>query len=277
MLMRDVYQRVGGGVGGGTLGPLHATARKLDVTGLVISQSEAGDEYGMRWLTSVAQGQCSGLCVPYDVQVRTFCPDEGDSDSLNDGLWTMHRCGVTAGPTWTTTVQFANCYVREFKMTLQSELPYLYSVPDQVVAPTSVYIGDTCSDFNTWICGGGSVSLTLTAPFIGDICPIIEIYAGTPNATGEFFVELDGDILYWITNLPANSTFTIDTSTETFVLTGADGTSIDGTAFLELSTGTQVVWPVVNCAQTHTISATGVQCGVNDNTTIAINTVMRQL
>src|ERR1700733_6909433 len=76
MLARNIATRIAG-AGGGVLGPLRAMERKLDFTGKMFAASQAGMDYGIRWLTFALQGNQISQCQPSDMDIRTTAPPTG--------------------------------------------------------------------------------------------------------------------------------------------------------------------------------------------------------
>lgn len=80
--------------GGYPLGVQHKP-RDWSFRAALISASDAGAEYGLRWLTDALSG---GACAPCDsgtLLTRLTCPPE---DSTTDGLLTSYETVLTEGP-----------------------------------------------------------------------------------------------------------------------------------------------------------------------------------
>lgn len=272
VLSRQMTDRIGGTLGGGTLGPMHVKHRELKVQALLVATNQTSSEYGMRWLTSLLQGY-GDTCTPYDVEVRTTCPPDVGAN-FNVGRWVMRRSGVLGGPAWDPSIVFKNCTLVRVNFQIVSEYGQFFALPVPVVATTTFSSG-ACTDFSTWMCGGTQLTATLTAPLVGDLSAMIVLHAGTADA-GWFSVAMDGSELFYINSIPAGSTFTIDASSQQFILT-AGGVSIDGTPYLHIPTGHAVRWPSVTRGQSSTVTVVGQECGMNSSTTGSINTVLRQV
>jgi len=155
---RAVTRRVNGGA---AIGPMRYTERVLDFEIQLIGSSCCSVAYGYRWLTAMLQGCCSDGCELPDLKflesipretAQTYCAPGLDAGVLtvpnesNRNPWrTLHQVALMEGPevverrgtgcgcgcTPVMTVEFA----------LVAGLPWIYSDPVEVVAPTTLLDG----------------------------------------------------------------------------------------------------------------------------------------
>lgn len=155
--VRNVQRRTTGG-GGGALGPLRRTERRMKFTVLMFACDECSMEYGMRWLIwQLASGGCSD-CELCDAEVLTCCNgltgiDPVTNRDLDTGRWQLKDVGLTDGPKIVDgPIEGMSCYVRRVEFELTSEQAWMYKCPTVCIENEPFPIGDPC-DIEAWFCG----------------------------------------------------------------------------------------------------------------------------
>ncbi len=142
ILTRSVTSRVDT-FGGGQLGGQQRKPRVWNFRAALISNGDAGAEYGLRWLTHILIRPCVGCNGTY-LKVRITCPPE-DTFSDDQGEWTSYDVALTAGPTevdpWgpgrrssqqDTLGACRDIAIIEFQLTAAN--PYLYKAAEACLA-----------------------------------------------------------------------------------------------------------------------------------------------
>jgi hypothetical protein len=288
-LNRSVLPRTTGR-GGGKLSRLHPKERNVVVQGHTVAASQAGQEYGIRWLISrLSTNLACDNCSLDEALFQAACPSEGMTPESQ--RWALRDVGVLSGPTHTLKGEpGANCAeIRPFDLTLVSEHPYLYQDMETVTPLQTFGLPPSgCMDFCDWWGTVYTVSGLLHKPTTpDDVVARVIVQAGDRPATFEI-TATDGAgcppsggparVSIPVYKLPAGSTLVIDSSTETVELTMPDGTSADGFPYLALDETTPFGWMSLGCEGADTCVAVSARpCGINLNTKVQIDAVRRRL
>lgn len=95
-LQRSITNQLAG-LGGGVFAGQHRLPRVWKFRGALVSGSDAGAEFGLRWLTDVLQAGGCDSCSTSSLVVRLTCPTANGSDDTQ-GEWTSYEVALTDGP-----------------------------------------------------------------------------------------------------------------------------------------------------------------------------------
>lgn len=265
---RNVTQRLSG-LGGASIGPMHQDARGLSAAATLCASTQAGVEYGRRWLQQVL----SGLCDPCQLSIaelRSSCPPCDGSDD-EEGRWLVYEVGLTEGAKIAVTPPAGGgpigCQqIMPISLTLTAGNPFLYKQPvvciEDSLNPEACT--DDCLDFCHWFHDAPPpVQCVVDPPRIGTLAAVLTITAG--HGLSDLSISILSDCgsaanqalaVLNVPNLPAGSVLVIDSALETVTYTGPDGVTIDGVGFIALPFGQAMPWLAVgNCNEGRCISA----------------------
>lgn len=270
LAQRNVTGRLSG-LGGASLGPMHQEPRPLEAAATICARTQAGAEYGRRWLQNIL----SVLCDPCRLSIgelRSSCPPCDGSDD-EEGQWFVYELGLTAGAKIAVTPPAGGgpigCQqIIPISLTLTAGNPFLYKsrvvCVEDSLNPENC--GDDCLEFCHWFQDAPPpVQCTVDPPSIGELAAVITVTAGDglSDLTVEILTECDSPSaaaaplgVLNVPELPAGSTLVIDSALETVTYTGADGVTIDGIGFIALPFGQGMPWLSVGpCNEGRCISA----------------------
>jgi len=128
------------GIVGTSLGRLVRGGATIQVRGWLISATQAGNEYGERWLLAALQGACaSDGCDIGTLCVLPTCPEGAGYSAAN--YRTLYRAGLVDYVPAKPLSQGYEWYVREVSFQFRSELPWMYEDADSIVAPVTARRG----------------------------------------------------------------------------------------------------------------------------------------
>lgn len=268
VITRSVAQKMSG-LGGGSLSRQYRIPRTWKFQAAMISSSDAGAEYGLRWLNHVLQASECDACSGCDVTVRLVCPaDDGSDDS--QGEWISYSCALTDGPRETDQYSpgvpsdtMGGCRdVVIVEWTMVAENPWLYKAPVACSSGTITQIGD-CDDYgdiceflfggfiSSHGCTNAGIDPNFPAPAIGILAPIFTLSSDDGMGAmiamkSNCIAEVAPDQTIEVTEIPAGTTVTIDCSQQTITVTdNGTGEVSDGAYLLDLPPGTTVDWPQI--------------------------------
>ncbi len=291
LAQRNVTQRLSG-VGGASIGPMHQEARPLPAAATLCARTQAGLEYGRRWLQQVLSNLCDP-CRLSIAELRSSCPPCDGSDD-EEGLWFVYDVGLTQGHQIAITPPAGGgpigCQdIMPISLTLTAGNPYLYK-PPVLVAEASLNpenCPDTpCLDFCHWLQDAPPpVEAELDPPLLGELATVftitagdglsdlsLSILAGCGSEAQEAIAVLN------VPELPGGSTLVIDSALETVTYTSPAGVIIDGIGFIALPFGQGMPWLVLgNCNVARCVSAQLARiCNSDCTSTIRIETRLRE-
>lgn len=291
MLSRNIDTRIAG-AGGGVLGPLRSMERKLDFVGMCLANTQAGMDYGIRWLTYALQGNQISQCQPSDMDIRTTDPDGYAADT---GRWWLYNCGLLSGPTYDDPpIDQMPDKMRPVKFTIASEMPWLYKRLS-AEEPTSLYDGTGCVSICDWLTEQTDYSVNMvSASQMGEECAIVTLYAGSQAATAYLVVRTNpGQLSLSNVNLlpypptdptveyiiqlgpiPAGTNLVYDASQKTVIFNSMFGPT-DGTRYIGVPPGQGLSWPTATQTTGITIDVVVPLSWVNDTTEVDIQKVFR--
>lgn len=173
------------GWGGATLNPLRSPGRMMGFQALMFGNSEAGLEYGMRWLTETLRNTCD-QCGGCAAVIRTCCPNQpqafpafqlandptwwmdhvidlgtiDDPDERAETIldrweqcrWTLYDVGLVDGPHWgAPPISAMECVVRSINFTLIAGNPWLYKCKKEIIEETVIDPGSGCVAWCDWV------------------------------------------------------------------------------------------------------------------------------
>lgn len=238
--------------GGSILDAATLSEREIVAHGYLVSSTEAGVEYGRRWLADVL-GASPSPCADCDLTLRISAPpDDGTNDA--QGLWKLYRVALRH-------LEVKDVYqcpeIREVTLTLVAGDPVLYRDPvdcviHQVLSPS--FADATCIPFDQWYCGDpldSPICCIVSPQRIGRVAGIITlaveggVFSGarltiSQSCPGLPGVSADAEAL--IGPLPTGSSIVIDAARHQVVYTDPNGAAWDGVPYLELPPGMSVPW-----------------------------------
>jgi hypothetical protein len=285
--------------GGASLGYLRKKGRAMKVTLLGFGGYESALDWGFRWITDVisSENEVGQLC---DMTVRTSCPTFTGSPTYaqwDTGRWTFKEVGVIEGPQYEEPPAVASsCNVRRISFTVVASVPYGHKCPTLVMNAATwmanLWTNPAACPPLDWVCTPGSdkTCTTVTTPPIGEDAIIVEIKAGakdlsnlridiTPNPLGRTcstFTDPPCDSVL-ITTLPSGYILRYDGTTQRITVTLPGGEELDGTQFLDTSSGAPPTFPIIRNGQ-FCICISSDRCSWgSDDATASVWTVHREL
>lgn len=251
---------------GGILGPQMMAPRHLTAKGFLVAQNCASMEYGRRWLADALAGELCPGCDSLYADILPLCgaADETPRRRLYDAG--LEELSVD------TSDPVSCCYVTPVAFTLAIADPYIFTVPevviaDQVLAPLA---DDTPAvPFETWLFSApDEICVDLADEGLGDDAAIVTLYGGTTGISGGLVFRAQGNypqvsmfpgecvfpadgVPQWdISQCPfvfsisigPGEYFTVDSARQRLEWLLEDGTPLAGAPRLALEPGQTVQW-----------------------------------
>jgi hypothetical protein len=248
---RPIVQRYTG-LGGGTFGSQQRKPREWKFTGVMISGSDEGTEFGLRWLTQILQASECDTCSTSNLAVRLVCPPDNCTDD-DQGLWYSYSAALTDGPTEGDyfTGQFGgylggcrDAVMVDFTVTAGN--PFLYKPAE--VCYTGTITQEECDNICDFLFGSGGMTgcCNVTAPTLGVTGSIATFEGGSTDAGSvyvAYYPEGSGAAAAQIVvdTIPAGSVVTVD-SAQHQVTIEQDGVISDGLYLVSLADGATIEW-----------------------------------
>lgn len=251
---------------GGILGPQMMAPRHLTAKGFLVAQNCASMEYGRRWLADALAGELCPGCDSLYADILPLCgaADETPRRRLYDAG--LEELSVD------TSDPVSCCYVTPVAFTLAIADPYIFTVPevviaDQVLAPLA---DDTPAvPFETWLFSApDEICVDLADEGLGDDAAIVTLYGGTTGISGGLVFRAQGnypqvsmfpgECVYPADGVPQwdisqcpfvfnisigpGEYFTVDSARQRLEWLLEDGTPLAGAPRLALEPGQTVQW-----------------------------------
>lgn len=252
-------------LGGAVFAQQNRQGRVWKFRAAMISASDAGAEYGLRWLTQTLQTTACDTCGSCQLSVRLVCPP-GDCSDEDLGEWMSYEVALVDGPheveqrsPGAPADTLAGCrdfVILEWTMVAGNPLLYKPSVP--LMDVTIEQSGD-CTDICTFLFGDPSdaACATVEPPTLGVLGSIytlfslggfgsvlLEAWSSCPGGSGPVTPELS----IQLSELPAGQTVIVDSAKHRITLIDEAGNSSDGSDLVVLATDTSIQWlEVADC------------------------------
>lgn len=279
---------------GGVIAPFRPSAQRYNFQILLFACDELAMEYGYRWLDEHLRDGCVGAtpCSVYDVEFRNTCQHLDSSPTqleVMTGRWFLKNAGLVEGPIWgDDPLPGMRKYIRRADFSIVSEQPWTYGTPvgltfEEAYPPIGT---DTCGSptLDAFFCDRLAISETITTDDTpGTTAFLVEIHADDytmQDVTIEIFEDAcpaSGSPIYTlhIDRIPPENTFTLDTSTNTMIMTSVGG-SVDGSPFLDLSDG-PITFPVLpGDSGDYCVVIEADECSIRPDTWVSVTQVIRE-
>lgn len=295
-LTRVVTPRIQG-LGGASFSGQRRGPRVWKFRAAMVSGSDAGAEYGLRWLTSALETSGCSTCATCELTVRLSCPPDDCSDDTV-GEWVSYDAALSEGPfeveKWAPSVSsmedtMAGCrdlVIVEWVMTAGN--PFLYKPVEACLAPETLGVDTVCTDICDFLFGdpgdphccpvepptSGTVGAIFTFTAVADTGPILlQAYTQCP-ASDEYDPVLEMEI----TGVAAGATVVVDCARHRITQTIA-GVEEDAEGLIDLSEGRTLQWiEARDCDQDVFCfcARTAHPCSQGGTTTVQIDTQLRE-
>lgn len=307
VVTRVVTPRVQG-LGGATFSGQRYLPREWMFKAALISATDAGAEYGLRWLTAQLSTPSCDLCETTDVTVRLVCPPDDCSDD-DLGQWTSYDVALISGPKETSTwaprpatfdgTMAGGRQVVDVEWAMTAGNPYLYKPSVHCLEDETVGEDTECDNICTFLFGppGEAHCCIIDTPSQGTVAPIytfvsttqgtidtgergmgsliLGAYEGCPVGTDEGSPVYELIIGY----IPSDSTVVVDCARQKItVIDNETLEETDGGYLIDLSEGRSLEWPQASDCDAITCFCARTQhpCSQGGNTTVAIATQYRE-
>lgn len=285
------------GLGGASFSGQRRNPREWKFRAAMLSASDAGADYGLRWLTAALESSFCDSCGDGYLAVRLVCPDD-DCSNDSEGLRFSYDVVLTEGPLeveqWSPRPSsfedtMAGCRdVVIVEWTMVAGNPFLYHAIEDCTDATIIGATVTCFDICDFLFGppGDAVVCEVTSPLRGVLAPIytfesvsgmngilLGAYETCPLGSDE------GDPIFEmaISGIPANSTVIVDCARREIIV-DKGGVLSDGSYLIDLSDDRPLQWPqAADCdAVTCFTARTAHPCSQGGDTTVKIQTQLRE-
>lgn len=165
---RDVQA---GGMRGSQLGSMIVGGTLVQVTGILYAATEAGMEYGERWLIAALRNVvCAGEgCDVGALCILPACPE--GAGYASSAFRTLYQTGLIDYTPASPVADGVGWYMRQVSLQMRSELPYLYEDPVPLAIAQSMRRNPV-------------VGTAVTGEWPGEAGVRIQVKAGGPNDIG---------------------------------------------------------------------------------------------
>jgi hypothetical protein len=254
-IQRPITPRVGG-LGGGIFAGQRRLPRVWKFRGALVNGSDAGAEYGLRWLTSILESGGCDNCSTYSLRVRLSCPPANCSDD-SQGEWTSYDAALVDGPhevekyavggvpdaligcrdyvTVEFTVVAANPFLYKREQLCRAATTLGFNNPDCVTHdsfPGGFFLGGTVLSGDTEVAASSAPAIccSVTPPTRGTLAPIFTIKsvsgmgsvlleAHESCASNNSILDTPPVLQMQLGSIPPNSTVVVDCSQRTITVT----------------------------------------------------------
>lgn len=251
---------------GGILGPQQMAPKHLTFKGWIIAQGCDSMEYARRWLADVLAGEFCPGCDALELDILPLC----GAPNAN-GLRRIYDTGLESF-VLDTSDDLSCCYVTPVTFTMAVADPFLYTLPETVIASQALapLATDTPAiPFESWLFASPSpICIPLADEGLGTDAAIVTLDGGNtgisgglvyrsqghyPQASmfpGECVYPADGTPQWDIAQCPfvfdisigPDETFTVDSSRRRVTWQLSDGTVLNGSPKLALAPGQTIQW-----------------------------------
>jgi hypothetical protein len=280
---------------GGVIAPFKPSAQRYNFAVLLFACDELSMEYGYRWLEDRLINGCppgDTPCSIYEVEFRNTCQHftgpPTQAENLK-GRWFLKNCGLVEGPIWgEDPLPGMRKYVRRAEFSIVSEQPWTYGTPTGLTSEEAfpAIATDTCGSptFEAFFCRTVPVDSTvITNDTPGALSFLVEVHADDYTMQDVVIKVLSGacpgGAEVWslhVDRIPPENKFTLDTSTNTLLMTNNVGASVDGTPFIDISAGPISFAALEGLTGSYCVVIEADECAIRPDTWASITQVVRE-